>query len=197
LTEILESADLVSLDRVAPLRYPGVPDLLSLESVKVLRYPSGSFTHRTELRPVSEWGISAHPQKPVLHHVQLAPIRVTSPPAAAPWVAHLISNINRMSVLPGGWDGYDGLPLSFDAAVEALRFLASVMKPTTEPPWIVPLSNGGLQVEWHDRGLDIEIAFGEREEPVCLISEGDDVAEIALDEAATRLPGLLETLPKA
>jgi hypothetical protein len=58
--------------------------------------------------------------------------------------------------LPPGWDSYDGAPTSQAAAVAALRLLSVL----TTAPAVVPCSDGGVQLEWHTQGVDIEIACG-------------------------------------
>lgn len=55
-----------------------------------------------------------------------------------------------------GWDGYNASPISAAVAAFALHVLRSIMQPSTPPPSIVPAHGGGLQLEWHLGGLDIE-----------------------------------------
>lgn len=64
-----------------------------------------------------------------------------------------IANCTR---LPHGWDSYGGEPTTQAAAVAALRFLDALRT----APAVVPCSDGGLQLEWHTAGYDIEVAFG-------------------------------------
>ena len=39
----------------------------------------------------------------------------------------------------------------------ALSVLESILQPKTPAPQVIPLSNGGLQFEWHENGVDLEI----------------------------------------
>jgi hypothetical protein len=64
--------------------------------------------------------------------------------------------ITKAMCLPDGWDSYDGVATTTEAATAALRFL----KVIDTPPAVVPCSDGGIQLEWHTGGLDIEVAFG-------------------------------------
>lgn len=57
--------------------------------------------------------------------------------------------------LPAGWDSYQGEPTTQKAAVAAQRFLDALRT----PPAVVPCSDGGIQLEWHTAGYDIEVAF--------------------------------------
>jgi hypothetical protein len=59
--------------------------------------------------------------------------------------------------LKPGWDSYDGAPTSEAAAVAAQRFLDAV----GTPPHVAPRSDGGIQLEWHVAGFDIEVSFDE------------------------------------
>lgn len=52
-----------------------------------------------------------------------------------------------------GWDSYGAAPLD-DRAVDAVRAFLSWR-------WaVVPINSGGLQLERHDSGCDLEIEFG-------------------------------------
>jgi hypothetical protein len=47
-----------------------------------------------------------------------------------------------------------------------MRLLESTMRDDTPAPWVVPLSDGGVQMEWHERGLDIEIGVPPSDESI-------------------------------
>lgn len=79
---------------------------------------------------------------------------------SSPAVAHLRKLTNTLSEfvnLPLGWDGYDGVPTSEAAALKALHILLSIMSDESIPPALVPTSQGGIQLEWHSSGYDVEI----------------------------------------
>jgi hypothetical protein len=59
--------------------------------------------------------------------------------------------------LPIGWDGHAGRPADRDIVEFAASVLASLMLPRVPVPAIMPLSYGGIQIEWHRNGWDIEI----------------------------------------
>lgn len=78
-----------------------------------------------------------------------------SPPPS--WAAHAHQELQRLVDLPAGWDGHRAKPVT-EAAVQAVvRVLAEVMTERTPFPQYFPLPDGGLQVEWHADGHDIEI----------------------------------------
>jgi hypothetical protein len=59
--------------------------------------------------------------------------------------------------LPEDWDSYGARPIDARAVDAALRLLRATMQPNTPLPSVVPMSRGDVQLEWHVRGLDIEI----------------------------------------
>ena len=54
-------------------------------------------------------------------------------------------NLDELLHLKDGWDGYDGVPPS-QAALITARYLN-----------YTPMSNGGIMIELHAGGMDIEI----------------------------------------
>ena len=75
-------------------------------------------------------------------------------PARERVVANTLSEYTK---LPAGWDSYGGEPLRLDTGMFALQVLCDVMSDSTPPPSLVPVSSGGVQCEWHENGLDIEL----------------------------------------
>jgi hypothetical protein len=59
--------------------------------------------------------------------------------------------------LPNDWDQQGARSIREDAALFALELLYRLLTPTSPAPQIVPLAYGGLQLEWHRRGSDLEI----------------------------------------
>jgi len=68
--------------------------------------------------------------------------------------------------------------------LQAVEFLLRVALPHVPPPAIVPLSDGGIQLEWHEGGVDLEISFSDLE-PGVYVEDRDsgEAAELPLDEA--------------
>jgi hypothetical protein len=73
------------------------------------------------------------------------------------WSMPVLRSLQELLGLPAGWDSYAARPLSPEAAMAALRLLLRVMHANTPPPAVVPLSCGGVQLEWHRGGMDIEL----------------------------------------
>ena len=66
---------------------------------------------------------------------------MSAPLIGGPWAAHLFA-------LGPNWDGYGGKPIT-PAAVKTIEHFAAV-----------PCSDGGIQLEIHRDGFDIEIVVG-------------------------------------
>lgn len=73
------------------------------------------------------------------------------------WLVPACDRIVDLVELSPGWDGHDGKPVDFDVAAFAIQFLLETLEPEGPGPVIVPLSYGGLQLEWHEQGIDLEI----------------------------------------
>jgi hypothetical protein len=76
---------------------------------------------------------------------------------SAPWQPVVLDRIERLLKLRQGWDSYAAVPIAHDAGMFALVVLNNVMGPRTPTPTIVPTSTGGLQLEWHEKGIDLEV----------------------------------------
>jgi hypothetical protein len=59
--------------------------------------------------------------------------------------------------MPMGWDSYTGSPLRWDTGLFALKILNDIMRPKTPMPQVVPSSEGGVQLEWHVKDIDLEL----------------------------------------
>lgn len=71
--------------------------------------------------------------------------------------ARLAEELNRLLALPPRWDGDTADEVKAEAVAEAIRVLASVASVDTIAPQLFPLADGGIQIEWHVGGNDVEI----------------------------------------
>jgi hypothetical protein len=55
------------------------------------------------------------------------------------------------------WDSYGARTVRPECVARALVFLSSAMKDTTPPPCVTPCADGGIVLEWHRCGLDVEV----------------------------------------
>lgn len=74
-----------------------------------------------------------------------------------PWMEPAVERVLALAGLDAGWGGPQTLPLHRDALQAALSVLAKVMSFHSKDPQIVLTNEGGLQLEWHAAGIDLEI----------------------------------------
>jgi len=73
------------------------------------------------------------------------------------WEVEAVRQLVKFADLPENWDSYGSTRLKKDAGHFALEILQKIMRPRTPIPQIVPTSTGGVQLEWHEKGIDLEI----------------------------------------
>jgi hypothetical protein len=79
---------------------------------------------------------------------------VTSEPV---WLRPVVAALHEILGLPEGWNSYRARRIEGQAAITALQLLLDTMQPTTPPPSVVPTFPGGIQLEWHLHGMDLEV----------------------------------------
>jgi hypothetical protein len=81
-------------------------------------------------------------------------------PARA-WVGSILQGFANLLTLEPNWDGENGKPIAPALVGSALKFVdrISMVDFRLPAPSIVPISDGGLQIEWHRGGKDFEIEF--------------------------------------
>lgn len=86
-------------------------------------------------------------------------VRVYIEGANLPWWfdEYLSQELNQLYALPAGWDGFSSDQITIEAIQAAVTTLVTIADETTPAPQFFPLRDGGIQVEWHVGGNDIEI----------------------------------------
>lgn len=74
------------------------------------------------------------------------------------WLPRAIARLNHLLALEHDWDRDGAMPVSQVAAEWAVRLIGEAAQRGAPEPDVVPDVDGGLQVEWHVRGIDLEIA---------------------------------------
>jgi hypothetical protein len=82
--------------------------------------------------------------------IQLA----ASPPA---WIAPTVDALSRLLSMPQDWDSYGAPQVDPACVASAIEIALTTMHDRTPSPAVVPTSSGGVQLEWHTRGIDLEI----------------------------------------
>ena len=59
--------------------------------------------------------------------------------------------------LPRGWNSHGAEPVSEAAFERTVEFLTTYLVEGVAGPVLVPTVRGGVQLEWHGRGVDIEV----------------------------------------
>jgi hypothetical protein len=84
----------------------------------------------------------------------------TDPSAAQPaWVAPTTEALRKLSLLGDNWDTYGAPRIDSMTLGSALGLLRVLMQNDTPAPSVVPTSRGGVQLEWHVKGIDLEVEF--------------------------------------
>lgn len=75
------------------------------------------------------------------------------------WQIHGIKRLKKVLSLPENWDSYGSPPPTAAAANTAMEILTRTTIEYFTAPRVVPISGGGLQLEWEigSRGLELEI----------------------------------------
>ncbi len=73
------------------------------------------------------------------------------------WIWRVISDIQHIAKLDPNWDSYGAAPLSLRAARRCIEELLEILPANTPQPTLVPTRDGGLQLEWHRGGIELEI----------------------------------------
>jgi hypothetical protein len=82
-----------------------------------------------------------------------------------PWAGPVLQSLSdRWGVKPG-WDSYQAKPTNPQLVVKLLNVLSDLMPDSSPPPQITPLSDGGVQAEWHTDEQDFEIVVPADDEP--------------------------------
>jgi hypothetical protein len=79
-------------------------------------------------------------------------------PPAATWIEPVVERFDELVALPPDWDHHGANAIDPRDLLSVFRFLRDVMQPNTPPPAVVPISGGGVQLEWHLGGLDVEVS---------------------------------------
>lgn len=112
------------------------------------------------------------------------------------WFDPLIQGFVDVLTLPPGWDSYRADAIDPKIVHDAMNFINAILGPATPAPRVVPLSSGGLQLEWHRHGIDLEVVFDRDDDPFFYYRarQANEGAEYSLSENAGRLISILETL---
>lgn len=103
------------------------------------------------------------------------------PPRALEWRDIVTARLAELERLAPGWDTEGGLPVARRHANRAMQFLVRLAtdEATSLPvPDIVPLADGGVQLEWHVApGRRVDFVSDEDSEPMILVQDPSGFSE--------------------
>lgn len=73
------------------------------------------------------------------------------------WFEPVRDAVADLLTLADDWDSYGAPPVKSEYAAATVTLLHTIMDERTPTPAIVPTTFGGVQVEWHRNGIDLEI----------------------------------------
>jgi hypothetical protein len=83
--------------------------------------------------------------------------RALSAPSEQKWQIEIQGQLLKYVKMPKGWDSYGAPPIGWDTGMFALSVLNDIMRTRTPIPQVVPSAAGGIQLEWHQKGVDLEL----------------------------------------
>lgn len=101
-----------------------------------------------------------------------------------------LSDLFRLRQLNDGWADKDSRALTEYACKTAVSILVALAIPAPPSPQLVPLLDGGVQIEWHVNGYDVEVEVDPTGEVHTFIAGPDE--SIVLDRELP--PSLLHTI---
>ena len=78
-------------------------------------------------------------------------------PPEKKWQIEVQRHLLHYAKMQEGWDSYGTPPVGWDTGMFALSVLNDVMRTRTPIPQVVPSAAGGVQLEWHEKGIDLEL----------------------------------------
>lgn len=112
------------------------------------------------------------------------------------WVEPTLNALAESLALPTNWDSYGACRVDPGSVASAGQALCSLMSSDTISPTVVPTVRGGIQLEWHARGIDLEIEFSPvgRAHVYCQDHRDNMEWEGELSHSLNRLRGVMQQL---
>lgn len=75
------------------------------------------------------------------------------------WYVEFIIRCDYLKTLEKGWDTYDGEPINHDILESAQWVVKSFANSAGKAPFVVPIRNGSIQLEYRKNGIHLELRF--------------------------------------
>lgn len=84
-------------------------------------------------------------------------VKMTPEVSPAKWLERTMPELARLLWLPKDWSSDNPERINLKAIEKMLELLLAILEPDSPAPIVVPTTRGGVQVEWHQNGIDLEI----------------------------------------
>lgn len=108
-------------------------------------------------------------------------VRIEYPGTEPAWLQPTLQALLALRNLPRGWDSYGAKPIDIDCIQEAMRLLVQIMKEDSPVPCVVPTAEGGVQLEWHQGGYDIEVEIASPTQISAFVEDAKSGEELEID----------------
>jgi hypothetical protein len=106
------------------------------------------------------------------------------------WVAEIDDRLAELVALPENWNSYGARRVDPAVARSTRELLLQTVRADTPRPALVPTSHGGIQIEWHTEGVDLEIEIPKADRYLVLWERARDQGEEELELGPGDLPRL-------
>lgn len=83
--------------------------------------------------------------------------------------------------LDENWNSYGAVPVNWECIVTAVEIVLQFFNDSTPSPSVVPTSAGGVQLEWHRGGADLEIEVPRKGELSIYFEDENGEREFSVD----------------
>lgn len=90
-------------------------------------------------------------------NITFVSLRIAQEISSAKWLDQTVSELVRLLWLPEGWNSDNPERINPRAVERILELLLAILESDSPPPIVVPTTRAGVQVEWHQNGIDLEI----------------------------------------
>lgn len=93
----------------------------------------------------------------LLYQIPGGTLRLQVPTGVPDWMDDAAGAIVGLLELQPNWNSYEARAVDLLQVVAALNVLLEIARPNTPAPAIGPTAGGGVILEWHTNGVDLEI----------------------------------------
>lgn len=113
-------------------------------------------------------------------------------PSLPHWLPQTEIALQALLKLPANWDSYGARPIRAEIVGEVADLLRKIVQPGTPQPAVVPTVQGGVQLEWHTCGIDLEIEIGQPGQFHVSYEEPNEDVELEAELTLADLPRLTQ-----